>query len=125
LGQPRDQAPLQDLYIELALRSGHFQQAAELAQAALEANIALDRIGRIDMKRLLLWHSVLGDPDTAHSLASRCLDRFASAGTVGSAWGFLWRPEMRGFRAHQSFREFVRRLGFPDYWIEHGPPEVC
>jgi DNA-binding winged helix-turn-helix (wHTH) protein len=159
LGQPRDQAPLQDLYAELALRSGQFREAARLTTSglspamraaggetsvgllfaaledgrnrdaalhslrALETRTMQDHVRQVDMKRLLVWYTLLGDVESAYAAVSRCVDRFAATGTVGSAWGFLWRPEMLPFRRNPSFKKLVARLGFPDYWLEYGSPD--
>jgi DNA-binding winged helix-turn-helix (wHTH) protein len=158
LGQPRDQAPLQDLYAELALRSGHYQEAAQLTTAALstvmrsaggeesvtlfiaaltdgsqreaalaslhslETAMGSQRIGQIDTKRLLSWYAQLGDIDSAYAIVNHCLDRCARVGTIGAVWGTLWRPHLRMFRADPRFGPLCTRLGFPDFWLEFGPP---
>jgi DNA-binding winged helix-turn-helix (wHTH) protein len=35
----------------------------------------------------------------------------------------LWMPELLAFRRDERFQDFVRDLGFIDYWREPGPPE--
>jgi hypothetical protein len=47
---------------------------------------------------VVLWYVVLGAVDAAYEAANQVLDDFARSGTVGTAWGFLWLPEMRAFR---------------------------
>jgi DNA-binding winged helix-turn-helix (wHTH) protein len=158
LGQPFDQAPLQDLYAELAQRCGDFARAADLTRAGLttamraaggvrcvdllfgaladdrektqalaalhmlEAALQPNGIGQVDMKRLIRWYTTLGAIDAAYATVNRCLDTYARIGTVGSAWGVLWGPDMESFRRHASFKALSSRLGFGDYWLRYGPP---
>jgi TolB-like protein/Tfp pilus assembly protein PilF len=63
--------------------------------------------------------------DQAFELANRSLDQFALGGTVGSAWGVLWLPEMSPFRRDPRFQAFVERLRLIDYWKQYGPPDDC
>jgi hypothetical protein len=63
--------------------------------------------------------------DRAFDLASQSLDEFARSGTVGSAWGVLWLPEMRPFRRDPRFQAFATRMGLMDYWKQNGPPDDC
>ncbi len=75
-------------------------------------------------KRLILWHAMLGDLDGAFAFLTRTLDHYAQFGTVGSAWGVLWLPEMKPLRADPRFQAFAARIGWVDYWREYGPPDV-
>lgn len=63
--------------------------------------------------------------DRAFTLANQSLDLYAREGTVGSAWGVLWIPEMRPFRQDARFQAFVTRLKLMDYWKAFGPPDGC
>lgn len=76
-------------------------------------------------KRLMLWHTELGAVDAAYDVLFRSLDHYEQSGSVGSAWGLLWLPEMRPFRQDPRFQECVRRLRLTDYWAEYGPPDRC
>jgi hypothetical protein len=96
--------------------------AALASLHALETAIGSERVGHIDTKRLLSWYAQLGDIDSAYATINHCLDRFARMGTIGAAWGMLWRPHLRMFRADPRFRLLSSRMGLPDYWLEYGPP---
>jgi adenylate cyclase len=63
--------------------------------------------------------------DRAFELANRSLDQFSRGGTVGSAWGVLWLPEMRPFRRDPRFQAFVTRLHLMEDWQQYGPPDDC
>lgn len=76
-------------------------------------------------KRLMLWHTQLGAIDAAYDVMFRSLSHYEETGTVGSAWGLLWLPEMRPFRQDPRFQECVKRLRLVEYWAEHGPPDRC
>ncbi len=111
-----------------------FCAAIESTVHADAANLALDRLERalqpleLDQpmrKRVILWRTMLGNLDAAYAMLDLSLDHFAQAGTVGSAWGFLWLPEMRPFRRDARFQQFVSRLRLIGYWREYGPPDGC
>jgi hypothetical protein len=73
----------------------------------------------------MLWLTMLGDLEAAYAFLGRCLEHYAQGGTVGSAWGFLWLPEMQAFRRDARFQDFIARLRLIDYWREYGPPDDC
>ncbi len=66
-----------------------------------------------------------GDLDAAYAFLARCLDHYAKGGTVGSAWGFLWLPEMKPFRLGARFQDFIARMQLLAYWLEYGAPDGC
>jgi TolB-like protein len=76
-------------------------------------------------KDLLVLFAQLGALDRAFTLANQSLDLYARQGTVGTAWGALWIPEMRPFRQDARFQAFVTRLKLMDYWKTLGPPDGC
>ena len=76
-------------------------------------------------KDLLALFTQLGALDRAFTLANQSLDLYAREGTVGTAWGGLWIPEMRPFRQDARFQAFVTRLKLMDYWKALGPPDGC
>jgi DNA-binding winged helix-turn-helix (wHTH) protein/Tfp pilus assembly protein PilF len=117
-GQSPTMAPLSDLFALLELRAGRPEEQARIS--ALPEFAALDPPLR---KRLMLWHSWRGALDEAFNLAFDSLDHYAREGTVGGAWGVLWLPEMRAFRADERFQLFARRLRLFEYWSEYGPPD--
>jgi DNA-binding winged helix-turn-helix (wHTH) protein len=114
LGQPRDVAPLADVLAMMAYRAG---STAEMTAILAPPTDPPTR------KRMLLWHTLQGDLDAAYELGFASLDAFAREGTVGSAWGVLWLPEMQPFRDDERFQLFARRLRLFEYWIEYGPPD--
>ncbi len=75
-------------------------------------------------KRLILWHTMLGDLDAAFGFLARTLDHYARHGDRGvRLGGVLWLPEMQPFRADPRFQKFAARIGWLDYWREYGPPD--
>jgi hypothetical protein len=66
---------------------------------------------------------LLGDLDLAFDSANRWLDRFARSGTIGTAWGVLWMPELRPFRRDPRFQAVAARLKLFDYWKLYGPAD--
>jgi TolB-like protein/tetratricopeptide (TPR) repeat protein len=68
---------------------------------------------------------LLGDLDLAFDSANRWLDQFARSGTIGTAWGVLWMPELRPFRRDPRFQAVAARLKLFDYWKRYGPPDHC
>lgn len=107
-----------------ALRDSAQNAAALAALTAFEQRLTAAELDQSTRKRLLLWYAMLGALDTAFAFAERSMDRFAREGTVGSAWGSLWLPEMKAFRADPRFGHFAARLRLPEYWAQQGGPEV-
>jgi len=99
--------------------------AATAALDDLETRLQPDDLDQPMRKRLLLWLTMLGDLDAAYAFLRRCLEHYEHGGTVGSAWGFLWLPEMQAFRHDARFQDFIARLRLIDYWREYGPPDDC
>jgi len=108
-----------------AMKDHALRPAAISAIDELEARLSPEDLDQPLRKRLLLWRTMLGDLDTAYAFLARCLDHYARGGTVGSAWGFLWLPEMRPFRRDARFQHFITRLHLLDYWREYGAPDEC
>jgi len=79
----------------------------------------------IVMKDVVAAFVMLGDLDDAFELLNRSLDGFARSGTVGSAWGILWLPEMKTMRRDPRFQALAGRLKLLDYWRAVGPPDGC
>jgi DNA-binding winged helix-turn-helix (wHTH) protein len=99
--------------------------AATAALDDLESRLQPEDLDQPMRKRLLLWLTMLGDLDAAYGFLARCLDHYAKGGTVGSAWGFLWLPEMKPFRLDARFLGFIARAQLLDYWREYGAPDGC
>jgi DNA-binding winged helix-turn-helix (wHTH) protein len=99
--------------------------AATAALDDLESRLQPEDLDQPMRKRLLLWLTMLADQDAAYAFLWRCLDHYARAGTVGSAWGFLWLPEMQAFRSDPRFQQFISRVRLIDYWREYGAPDGC
>lgn len=76
-------------------------------------------------RRFMVWYTQLGAVGQAFEIANQALDQFARGGTIGTAWSFLWMPDMLPFRKDDRFNALVARLGFPAYWDAHGPPDNC
>lgn len=74
-------------------------------------------------RRFMVWYSLLGALDQAYIVATQALDQFAKSETIGTAWSFLWMPEMRAFRQDPRFQALVTRMGLPEYWNRFGPPD--
>ncbi len=123
------------------IRSAGGARAVRLVYSALEdpaqrpaARSALENLlqslepGDIDFataKDLISWFMMVGSIDSAYEVANRSLDALARGGTVGSAWGMLWSPDMRPFREDPRFEAFAGRLKLVDYWKRYGPPDDC
>ncbi len=98
------------------------------ARSALDGLLQSLEPGDIDVataKDLISWLVKVGEVDSAYEVANRSLDSLARAGTVGSAWGMLWSPDMRPFRQDPRFEAFAGRLKLLDYWQRYGPPDDC
>jgi TolB-like protein len=107
-----------------------FGDAAKRPQASraltmLVEHLSPDTLEVMTRKNVLFWYVELGDLDSAFRLANQSLDEFARQGTVGTAWGVLWVPEMRPFRRDGRFQAFARRLKLFDYWQRYGAPDDC
>ncbi|MEY4762681.1 MAG: hypothetical protein RLZZ200_2537 [Pseudomonadota bacterium] len=76
-------------------------------------------------KDMIALFTQLGSLDRAYALANQSLDLYAREGSVGTAWGVLWLPEMRPFRQDVRFQSFAARLKLFDYWKAFGPPDGC
>jgi TolB-like protein len=76
-------------------------------------------------KDFLVYFTALGSLDDAYEFANGLLDAAIRSGTIGSAWGPLWLPEMRSFRQDHRFSALVTRLKLPNYWKRYGPPDEC
>jgi TolB-like protein len=99
--------------------------AATVALDEMQASLQPAELDPPMRKRLMLWYAQLGALDSAYELVFKSLDHYEQCGTVGSAWGLFWLPEMRPFRLDPRFQECVTRLRLLDYWKEHGPPDGC
>jgi len=76
-------------------------------------------------KRRPLWSTHCQARFARRSVAPKSLDDFARAGTIGTAWVFLWTSELAPFRDDSRFSALVERMKFPDYWNVYGPPDGC
>ncbi|HKE46067.1 MAG TPA: winged helix-turn-helix domain-containing protein [Steroidobacteraceae bacterium] len=76
-------------------------------------------------RRFVVWYSCLGGLSEAFELLSMSLDFFAKSGTIGTAWAFIWMPEMLPLRQDPRFQDFARKLRLFEYWEVHGPPDAC
>ena len=76
-------------------------------------------------RRLMFWYVQLAALDQAFDIATESLDYFARSGSIGTAWAFLWMPEMLRFRQDPRFQLMCRRMGLFDYWQVYGPPDNC
>lgn len=106
-----------------ALENPAHRASALVALDELEGNLPPHELDQPLRKRLILWHTMLGDLDAAFAFLARTLDHYAQLGIVGSAWGVLWLPEMQSFRVDPRFQAFAARIGWLDYWREYGPPD--
>lgn len=98
------------------------------AVAGLEAywnRLGADQIIQATLRRFMLWYTQLGALDQAFKVANHSFDRLARSGTVGTAWSFLWMPDMRAFRQDDRFQAIVTRMGLPEFWDKFGPPDNC
>lgn len=96
------------------------RSAGVQALARLRAAFATSQMQR---RRGMLWYSGLGALDAAFEIANQSLDDFARHGTIGTAWAFLWMPEMLPFRQDPRFQALCSRMRLFDYWNKYGPPD--
>ena len=108
-----------------ALGSGSGAAAAVKALDAARARLEADAWSQIMKRRFMLWYTQLGALEQSFAVATESLDHFARAGTVGTAWAFLWMTEMLPFRRDERFQALCRRMAFFDFWQHSGPPENC
>jgi TolB-like protein len=80
-------------------------------------------INQFFRRRLMVWYSSLEALDQAYDVIDDALAAFARKGTIGTAWTFLWMPEMRPFREDPRFQQLCARLNFFEYWNQYGPPD--
>jgi len=74
----------------------------------------------------IVWFAWLGALDDAHETAQEVARSFKRTGILNVLnLSPLWMPELLAFRRDGRFQNFVRDLGFIDYWCERGPPEGC
>jgi TolB-like protein len=109
----------------LALKDPARRPAAIGALQRMQKSLQSAELDPPMSKRLILWHTQLGALDAAYDVLFRSLAHYEESGTVGSAWGLLWLPEMQPFRQDPRFQECVRRLRLTEYWAEYGPPDRC
>lgn len=108
-----------------ALGNAALRRGATAELNDLESRLEPHEFDQPMRKRLLLWRTMLGDVDAAYAFLERCLDHYEQRGTIGSAWSFVWLPEMRPFRRDPRFQRFIARLHLGHYWREYGPPDEC
>jgi tetratricopeptide (TPR) repeat protein len=106
-----------------ALADRQKRSGAVAAIDALRAGAGFAVLPQFVRRRMVLWYSMLEAYDAAYDVMHRSLDDFATTGTVGLVWGFLWMPELAGFRADSRFAALTERLHLPDYWQIHGAPD--
>lgn len=106
-----------------ALEKEARRPAAIAAIRGLIARLAPESFGMLDRRRAMLWLAMLGALDDTFDLLHRSLDHFALSGMIGIQWGWIWMPEMRPMRESAGFQRVIERLGFLDYWAEHGAPD--
>jgi DNA-binding winged helix-turn-helix (wHTH) protein len=107
-----------------ALGGAVARDSALAALDELQSNLPPEQLDQPMRKRFILWRTMLGDVDGAFAYLHATLDHYARLGTVGSAWGVLWLPEMQPIRDDARFEAFARRIGWLDYWREYGPPDA-
>jgi TolB-like protein len=97
-------------------------EALDRLRARAGRNIPFLQFAR---RRFMLWYTMLGAFDQAFAAAKESLDDFATHGSIGAAWGFMWMPEMLPFRHDPRFQAFAARMKLFDYWNKFGPPDNC
>ncbi len=108
-----------------ALKDSAGRPAASASLQSLLRKIKADDLDVNTRKIMIGEFTQLDALDLAFQFANQSLDYFARSGTVASAWGVLWLPEMRPFRRDPRFQAFVTRMGLMDYWNKYGPPDDC
>jgi TolB-like protein len=155
LGMPSSAIYLPQVYINAAVRSGRYEEAA--ARVAEGMPPALSEAGGAEAFKL--GYLAMGDPkkvpaarEALQRLVRDGWDRidpqsrgfvvalFTRLGAVDEAyalanrtlddfnvglWTALWVPEARAFRTDSRFQAFVTRLQLIDYWKQYGPPDDC
>jgi len=108
-----------------ALGEPHHAPQALTGLRALRTGEPLPSLEKWPMLLMLIcWCTWLGALDDAYHTAQRMVDAFKHTGILSVVnVGPLWMPELLAFRRDARFQDFVRDLGFIDYWRERGPPE--
>jgi TolB-like protein len=114
---------VESVFAALAKRDGYKTAIQNLNR--LRAQVGSTNLTQLGKRRLMLWYTLLGAPTEAFEVANEALDAFGRHGTVGVAWGFIWRRELLPFRQDPRFQDFARRLRLFDYWNKFGPPDNC
>lgn len=92
---------------------------------ALRTNVTPTAMTQFMKRRFIVWYAMIGALDEAFQVITESLDYFARSGTIGTAWGFLWLPELLPLRQDPRFQAVSRRMGLFDYWRRYGPPDRC
>ena len=72
----------------------------------------------------LNWYVLLGAIDDAYAIAGRVVGQLERSGRLISInLPAIWKPDLVAFRRDPRFHEFTARLGLPEYWKAHGPPD--
>jgi TolB-like protein/Flp pilus assembly protein TadD len=109
----------------VALRKSSAFSREIKALDGLRARPAQAQMTQFMKRRLMFWYVQLGALDQAFDVAAELLDYFAGSGSIGTAWAFLWMPEMLPFRRHPRFQLLSQRMNLFDYWQAYGPPDNC
>lgn len=99
--------------------------AAVAALDELLGHLDRERTTQLVKRRFIVWYTQLGALTQAFEIANQALDQFERGDTIGTAWSFLWMPELRAFRQDERFQALVTRLKLPAYWDQFGPPDNC
>ena len=114
---------VRQVYAALGNSAGFSRPIAALD--TLRARGARVEMSQFMKRRLMLWYVQLGALDQAFEVATQSLEYFARSGSIGTAWAFLWMPEMSPFRQDARFQLMCQRMGLIDYWQAYGPPDNC
>jgi Flp pilus assembly protein TadD len=106
-----------------ALAGRRARSVAIEALDALRARGGVTEQPQFMRRRMILWYSMLGSHDQAFEIMQGSLDDFASSGTVGIAWSFLWLQELASFRADPRFPRVAMRMNLPEFWEQYGAPD--
>lgn len=107
-----------------ALEHPAYRGAAIASLQELIDKVDIGALGQTYLKRLMIWFGMLGALDEAFACVHHALDDLhARRGTIGTAWGWMWVPELSAFRKDPRFRPLLARFRFEAFWNEHGPPD--
>jgi DNA-binding winged helix-turn-helix (wHTH) protein len=109
--------------IAAALAHPAERPAAATALHALVVELGAARLGQLNLKRMMLWFTLLAARDAAFDSCDRLLHCYAPTDSIGTAWDLLWLPQMAEFRRDRRFRPLLERLDFQSYWDMYGPPD--